>query len=55
MRIFTALGVLAGGFLLSPPPKAVLTALIWLGARSHPALTFVAIVAVLVAWRADHD
>lgn len=55
MRILTALGVLAGGFLLSPPPKSVVLALLWLGARAHPAITVVAVVAVALAWRADHD
>jgi len=55
MRILSTLGVLAGGFLLCPPPKSVLTALVWLAARSHPVLTFVVILAVVMAWRADHD
>lgn len=55
MRILTALGVLAGGFLLSPPPKSVVVTLLWLGARAHPAVTAVAVVAVALAWRADHD
>jgi len=55
MRILTTLGVLAGGFFMSPPPKSVVLALLWLGARSHPAVTVVAVVAVALAWRADHD
>jgi len=49
--IFTALGALAGGFLLSPPPKAVLSTLVWLGQRSHPVVTLAATVAILAAWR----
>lgn len=55
MRILSALGGLAGGFLLFPPPKSVVLALLWLGARSHPAVTALAVVAVALAWRADHD
>lgn len=55
MRIVTTLGVLAGGFLLSPPPKSVITTLLWLGVRIPPALTAIVILAVLMAWRVDHD
>lgn len=51
MRILSALGVLAGGFLLSPP--SVVT-LLWLGARLHPVATIV-VLGVALAWRADHD
>ena len=52
MRILSALGVLAGGFLLSPP--TVVLTLLWLGARLHPVATVVVLAAAL-AWRADHD
>lgn len=51
MRIISALGVLAGGFLLSPPPKAVLSTLFWLAQRSHPVVTLIVTVAILAAWR----
>lgn len=53
MRILTTLGALAGGFFMSP--SSVVLALLWLGARSHPAVTVVAVVAVALAWMADHD
>lgn len=33
MRILTTLGVLAGGFFMSPPPKSVVLALLWLGGK----------------------
>jgi len=55
MRILSALGVLAGGFLLSSPPESVVITLLWLSARSHPAITVAAVVAIALAWRADHD
>ena len=55
MRILSALGFLAGGFLLSPPPKSVVVTLLWLGARAHPVITLLAVLAVALAWRADHD
>jgi cytochrome c-type biogenesis protein CcmH/NrfF len=55
MKTLSALGVLAGGFLLSPPPKSVVVTLLWLGARAHPAVTVVVVVAVLIAWRTDRD
>ena len=52
MRILSALGVLAGGFFMSPPS---IVTLLWLGARLYPVATVVAVVAVALAWRADHD
>lgn len=55
MKTLAALGVLAGGFLVSPPPKSVIVTLLWLGARSHPALTIAAVAVVLLAWRGDRD
>lgn len=55
MKTLAALGVLAGGFLVSPPPKAVIVTLLWLGARTHPAITLATLAVVLAAWRADHD
>ena len=35
MNTLSALGVLVGGFLVSPPPKAVVTTLLWGVSRSH--------------------
>ncbi|WP_232237263.1 hypothetical protein, partial [Thiosulfatihalobacter marinus] len=35
MKYLSALGVLAGGFLLAPPPRAVLTTMLWVVSRSH--------------------
>jgi hypothetical protein len=39
MKTFFALGRLTGGFLLNPPPRGVVTTLLWLGARAHPVVT----------------
>ncbi|MDU9004283.1 hypothetical protein [Sedimentitalea todarodis] len=55
MRYLSALGVIAGGFLLTPPPKAVLTTVIWVVVRSHPLVSALVVVAVVSAWRVDHD
>ena len=55
MKTLRTLGGLAGGFLVSLPPGAVLTTLVWLAARSHPAIAVIFAVAVLIAWRSDHD
>lgn len=54
MNTLRTLGGFAGGFLLSPPPRSVFATLVWLGARSHPAITVLFAFAVLVAWRRDH-
>lgn len=55
MRYLSALGVIAGGFLSSPPPKAVVATVIWVVARSHPAVSALVVVAVVSAWRSEHD
>ncbi len=54
MKTFSTLGRMAGGFLMSPPPKAAVTTLIWLGARSHPMATILVALVLLSAWRDDH-
>lgn len=50
MNSLRTLGGLAGGFLLKSPPKSVLTAALWVGARSHPAVTIVMLVIISTAW-----
>ena len=55
MKTLRTLGGLAGGFLVSPPPGAVLTTLVWLAARSHPAVAVILAVAVLICRRSEHD
>lgn len=53
MKTLSALGALAGGFLVSPPPKAVLTTVLWVISRSHPAVSALVLLAVVSAWRSD--
>jgi hypothetical protein len=55
MKTLRTLGGLAGGFLVSPPPGAILTTLVWLVARSHPAIAVVLAVAIVICRRVDHD
>lgn len=54
MKTFCTLGRMAGGFLMSPPARAAITTLMWLGARSHPAITLLVALALMAAWRDDH-
>ena len=55
MKYLSALGVLVGGFLLHPPPKAVLTTMLWVVSRSHPAVSALVLLAVLWTWRPSDD
>ncbi|MDG1457082.1 MAG: hypothetical protein P8Q92_04100 [Pseudoprimorskyibacter sp.] len=55
MKTLRTLGGLAGGFLVSLPPGAVLTTLVWLAARSHSAVAVVFVIAIVICRRADHD
>ena len=55
MNTLRTLGGLAGGFLVSLPPGAVLTTLVWLAARSHPAVAVIFAVAIVICRRAEHD
>lgn len=56
MKYLSALGVLAGGFLLAPPPKAVLTTTVWVVSRSHPVVSVLVLLAVITAWKkGDRD
>ncbi|MDP2519245.1 hypothetical protein [Shimia thalassica] len=55
MKSISALGVLAGGFLLAPPPRAVLTTMLWVVSRSHPAVSAIVLLALVTAWRAEDD
>ncbi|WP_299419112.1 hypothetical protein [uncultured Shimia sp.] len=50
MKSFCTLGDAAGGFLMSAPPRSVLTAILWLGARTHPAVSMMLILVFLAAW-----
>lgn len=51
MNTLSALGVLAGGFLVQPSPKAVASALLWLVSRTHPAVSALIVVSLVATWR----
>lgn len=51
MKTLSALGVLAGGFLLTPPPRAVLTTMLWVVSRSHPAVSALVLLVVVSAMK----
>lgn len=55
MKYLSALGVLAGGFLITPPPRAVLTTILWVVSRSHPAVSALVLLAVVSAWKNGDD
>ena len=55
MKHLRALGSLAGGFLLSPPPKSVIRTMLWIVPRTHPVVAAVMMLAVLLAWRNGDD
>ncbi len=55
MKYLSALGVLAGSFLVAPPPRAVLTTVLWVVSRSHPAVSALVLLAVASAWKSDDD
>jgi hypothetical protein len=48
MKTLRTLGGLAGGFLVSLSPGAILTTLVWLVARSHPAIAVNFAVAIVI-------
>ncbi len=55
MKTLSALGVLAGGFLFAPTPKAVITTVLWVVSRSHPAVSALVLLTVVATWRCGND
>ena len=55
MSFPSTLGVLIGGFLLAPPPKAVLTTVLWVVSRTHPAVSALVLLVVISAWKNGED
>ncbi len=55
MKTFATLGVLAGGFLFAPTPKAVITTVLWVASRSHPAVGALVLLTLVATWRAGND
>ncbi len=55
MRNLIALGVLAGGFLFTPTPKAIVTTVLRAAARSHPAVGALVLLTLVATWRGEDD
>lgn len=55
MKTLSAFGVLAGGFLFAPTPKAVITTVLWMASRSHPTVGAVVLLALVATWRRGND
>ena len=56
MKTLSALGVLAGGFLFQPTPRAVVTTLLCLASRAHrmhPAVAALVLVLIVATWGND--
>ena len=55
MKTLAALGVLAGGFLFAPAPKAIVTTVLWVASRTHPAVGALVPLTLVATWRGDDD
>jgi hypothetical protein len=55
MKTLSALGVLAGGFLIAPAPKAIVTTVLWVASRTHPAIGALVLLTLVATWRGDDD
>jgi hypothetical protein len=55
MKTLSALGVLAGGFLFAPAPKAIVTTVLWVASRTHPAIGALVLLTLVVTWRRGGD
>ena len=55
MKNLSALGITAGGFFTSPPPRAVVATIVWVVARSHPVVGTMVVLAVVAAARSPRD
>lgn len=55
MKPLRTLSSAARGFLTNPPPKAVLTTVFWVASRSHPAVSALVILAMILAWSTGDD
>lgn len=55
MEYLRAIGLTVKGHLSNPPPKAVLTTVIWATSRSHPAVSALAVLALFLAWSVEDE
>ena len=55
MKTLAALGVLAGGFLFAPTPKAIVTTILWVASRTHPAVGALVLLTLVATWGRGKD
>ncbi len=55
MKTLSALGVLAGGFLFAPTPKAIVTTVLWVASRTHPAVGAIVLLTLVATWGSRDD
>jgi hypothetical protein len=55
MKNLIALGVLVGGFLFAPTPKAIVTMVLWVASRTHPAIGALVLLTLVATWRGKDD
>jgi hypothetical protein len=55
MKTLAALGVLAGGFLFAPGPKAIVTTVLWVASRTHPAVGAIVLLTLVATWGRGND
>ena len=55
MKTLAALGVLAGGFLFTPTPKAIVTTVLWVASRTHPAVGALVLLTLVATWGGKDD
>lgn len=55
MKTLAALGVLAGGFLFTPTSKAIVTTVLWVASRTHPAVGALVLLTLVATWRGNDD
>ena len=55
MKTLATLGVLAGGFLFAPTPKAIVTTVLWVASRTHPAIGALVLLTLVATWRGKDD
>lgn len=55
MKTLSALGVLAGGFLFTSTPKAIVTTVLWVASRTHPAVGALVLLTLVARWRDKDD
>jgi hypothetical protein len=55
MKTLSVLGVLVGGFLFAPTPKAIVTTVLWVASRTHPAVGALVLMTLVATWGRGND